>query len=183
MYQEMIAQYDDQTKTILRDLREQILRHMAQSTDTKKIISFLSKVAIIAIDEEKKTIAIGVPNEFVITQVKKFFHKPLEEAVHTVYNSQFHVELLVCADLHNGKHSLCVDVKKLFASQEKAKKADISPTMKNTLSEYFGILFDPNYSFDTFVVGEHNRFAFSAAKAAAEDPGNAYNPLFLYGNV
>lgn len=55
--------------------------------------------------------------------------------------------------------------------------------MKNTLSEYFGILFDPNHSFDTFIVGEHNRFAFSAAKAAAEDPGNAYNPLFLYGNV
>ncbi|WP_049946272.1 DnaA ATPase domain-containing protein [Butyrivibrio sp. WCD2001] len=36
-------------------------------------------------------------------------------------------------------------------------------------------------TFDSFVVGDSNRFAYSAAVAVAEDPGNAYNPLFLYG--
>lgn len=40
----------------------------------------------------------------------------------------------------------------------------------------------PNYTFDNFVVGTSNRFAYTAAKAVAENPGKVYNPLFLYGS-
>jgi len=39
---------------------------------------------------------------------------------------------------------------------------------------------NPQYTFDTFIVGDSNRFAFTAARAVAEKPGKAYNPLFLY---
>jgi chromosomal replication initiator protein len=39
------------------------------------------------------------------------------------------------------------------------------------------------YTFDTFVVGSHNRFSYSAAMAVAERPGQAYSPLFIYGGV
>lgn len=38
-----------------------------------------------------------------------------------------------------------------------------------------------NYTFDSFIVGDSNRFAFTASRAVAEKPGKAYNPLFLYG--
>ena len=41
---------------------------------------------------------------------------------------------------------------------------------------------NPNYTFDTYVVGTTNRFAFTAALAVAENPGKAYNPLFLYSS-
>ena len=37
------------------------------------------------------------------------------------------------------------------------------------------------YTFDRFIVGSSNRFAYNAALAVAEDPGKSYNPLFLYG--
>jgi chromosomal replication initiation ATPase DnaA len=40
---------------------------------------------------------------------------------------------------------------------------------------------NPRYRFDTFVVGAANRLAATAARAVAESPGAAYNPLFLYG--
>ena len=37
------------------------------------------------------------------------------------------------------------------------------------------------YTFERFVVGSTNRFAYTAAKKVAEEPGGAYNPLFIYG--
>jgi len=44
-------------------------------------------------------------------------------------------------------------------------------------------LFNPSYTFDTFVVGDSNQFAQAASMAVASSPGNAYNPLFIYGGV
>lgn len=42
---------------------------------------------------------------------------------------------------------------------------------------------NPKYTFETFVVGSNNRFCHSAALAVAQKPGQAYNPLFVYGGV
>ena len=42
---------------------------------------------------------------------------------------------------------------------------------------------NPNYTFDTFVVGKSNRLAHAAAVAVTEHPAGPYNPLFLYGGV
>ena len=41
--------------------------------------------------------------------------------------------------------------------------------------------FNPQFSFDNFVVGNSNEFAYNAAKAVTKIPGQAYNPLFIYG--
>ena len=43
------------------------------------------------------------------------------------------------------------------------------------------IAFNPQFSFENFVVGPSNRFAHSAAKAVTNTPGQVYNPLFIYG--
>ena len=41
----------------------------------------------------------------------------------------------------------------------------------------------PEYTFDSFIIGPSNQFAYSAAKSVAENPGQSYNPLFIYGGV
>lgn len=43
--------------------------------------------------------------------------------------------------------------------------------------------FNSHYTFETFIVGNNNRLAFAASQVVADKPGEAYNPLFLYGGV
>ena len=60
--------------------------------------------------------------------------------------------------------------KNLFADEDKTKAI----AYENNINK--------RQRFDTFVVGNSNRFATAAAQAVANDPGNIYNPLFIYGN-
>lgn len=117
-----------------------------------------------------------------MTQVKKFFGKHLKETIKDVYNPQFDTKFIVYTPFNNGG-DLTTDLKRLLKLKENKKEHTIEPKIKNKLSHFFGILFDPIFSFENFVAGANNNFAFSAAKAVSENPGTAYNPLFLYGNV
>lgn len=180
-----IAEYDNEKKQYLLDLRERTVLAIANQFDHKKILTFLGKVGIIDIDEAKKEVVIWVSNDFVLTQIKKNFSKALKEAVMATYNSQFGVRFVVYPAFSNAQHELLTDLKKLLNIKEEkpSKNPTLEKSLKSELGQYFWILFEPSYRFDTFVAGANNQFAFSAAKAVAEAPGTAYNPLFLYGNV
>jgi chromosomal replication initiator protein len=49
--------------------------------------------------------------------------------------------------------------------------------------KYETLVVNPDYSFEHFVIGPHNRLAHAAAKAVADNPGRAYNPFFVHGGV
>lgn len=72
------------------------------------------------------------------------------------------------------------------ASTVVAQKASVHPSMVEEITSRTPLRetpFNPNNTFETYVVGNNNNFAHAAASAVAQAPGKSYNPLFLYGGV
>ncbi len=96
----------------------------------------------------------------------------------TKYKDPFRVTITEMFDNHN------YDVQ--FILESDVAKAEMenpapSPVPSTNNINYENANLNPKYIFDTFVVGSNNEFAHSAALAVAESPGDAYNPLYLYG--
>ena len=71
-----------------------------------------------------------------------------------------------------------------FISKEELESYDTEKNENNQLIERAASAnLNPNYTFDTFVVGPNNDFIAAAAKAVAKDPNTDWNPLFIYGGV
>ena len=65
---------------------------------------------------------------------------------------------------------------KSFFDKRKVKKQDIKkPTTHSLLN--------PSHTFDNFMIGGSNQFAYAAVKSVSEKPGETYNPLFIHGGV
>jgi len=69
-------------------------------------------------------------------------------------------------------------------SEKERRMGEDEPGIKAPkLSSSSSVGFNSKYTFDSFVEGTGNRFAYTAAQAVSEKPGKAYNPLFIYGGV
>ena len=171
----------EQTQT-LSQLWSEIIKYTSLHHDHKIILWFLNKCGVIAIDEKHKKVDIGVPNEFISSQIKKFFAKTLKSAVQSVYNQQFSYELHVFTPFQSKiSNPLQVDIKKLLKLSDSIVISDTKAIAQPTTARWYSL--QSHLSFDTIVPGAHIDFALSAARAVAETPGKVYNPLFIYGHV
>jgi len=110
-----------------RMIRLDIIKYLETITDPKKIISFLGQACITKIDEEDFCIIIGVPNEFILVQVKKFFGDILQQAVKEVYNPHYGAMIKVVSTLHD-LHP--VDLKKIL----QPSTPDLTTSVTKTIS-------------------------------------------------
>ncbi|MEY4692620.1 MAG: hypothetical protein RIT19_2945 [Verrucomicrobiota bacterium] len=72
---------------------------------------------------------------------------------------------------------------KLRSAQVEAKTAETAGAANRDITRKTESLFNPNNTFETFVVGSNNHHAHAACMGVAQKPGHTYNPLFLFGGV
>jgi len=108
---------------------------------------------------------VGVPNTFVAEYLDKNQRSLIEKVLTGLIHQEVNVQFQVDANQPNSPSSY-------------GSRARTTPTQQTSLP-----LFNPKYTFNSFIVGSCNQLAYAAALRVAQDPGNSYNPLFIYGGA
>ncbi|MCD8231725.1 MAG: chromosomal replication initiator protein DnaA [Clostridiales bacterium] len=149
---------------LLEQKWEEILLTVKKEHDLTDVSfnTWLKPLEIYTVQNER--VYILVSNEqMALSYIKKRYYLPLKVAIEEVTGREYEVEFILP---EQAKKILSPRSRKLPTTEE-AEKSNLNPY----------------YTFDSFVVGNNNRFAHSASLAVAESPGEVYNPLFIYGGV
>ncbi len=120
---------------------------------------------------EDGALAVGVPSDFFADWLRDHYMDAICESLRKV-DPDFQSIRFVATQTETPPP----------ATTKPKSKSPISKKKKVAIARSFNG-FNPRYTFDRFVIGSGNRFAHAAAKAVADSPGRAYNPLFLYGDT
>ena len=129
-----------------------VLSHMEERLGAVAISAWLDDAEVVELNEDN--LILYSPSDFRREIIRRRCTDYIHDALKEIFNSD--AKLLVFGD------------EELNARKAKGK----SPTSMD---------FNPQFTFDNFVVGPSNRFAHSAAIAVSKTPGQVYNPLFIYG--
>lgn len=129
-----------------------IINYLEDRLGALTISTSFDDAEVIELNEEQ--LIIYSPNEFRREIIQRRYTQYVHDALSEIFNSE--AKLVVFGDEELTQ----------FRSKE---------TQKTSMD------FNPQFSFDNFVVGPSNRFAHGAAIAVSNNPGEAYNPLFIYG--
>ncbi|HIJ65134.1 MAG TPA: chromosomal replication initiator protein DnaA [Candidatus Hydrogenedentes bacterium] len=118
---------------------------------------------------ESGCLVVGVPSQFFADWLRDHYLDSISESVGQILPDFREIRFVTTAE----------------ASPAPAEGPSVAsaPKRRPARKSYRFNGFNPRYTFGRFVVGAGNRFAHAAAKAVAESPSRAYNPLFLYGGT
>jgi chromosomal replication initiator protein len=128
-----------------------------------------------ACNQDNNSLVLEVANDFCEVWLKDNYMGLLQDVVALASGRQLHIKFKVAPGTAPATTTATT-----IAEPEKPK-ANESSAERTSPNHDLG--FNPKNTFETFVVGNNNNFAYAAAQAVAQSPGKSYNPLFLYGGV
>src|SRR5258705_10493267 len=123
--------------------------------------------------QDHNSIVLEVADDFCEVWLKENYMSLLQDVLAVASGQQLQVRFKVAAPAG-------LQAAGALAATAKTKAAQPAPDRNSANHD---LNFNPKNTFDTFVVGNNNNFAYAAAQAVAQAPGKSYNPLFLYGGV
>ena len=129
-----------------------IIHYLEERLSTLTISASFDDAELIELSEEQ--LIIYSPNEFRREIIQRRYTQYIQDALREIFNS---------------------DAKLVVFGEEELKAYKTKGGSGSSMD------FNPQFTFDNFVVGPSNRFAHGAAVAVSNNPGQAYNPLFIYG--
>ena len=125
--------------------------------------AWLEKTAGLSFQDNQ--FVVGVPNTFIAEYLDQNQRSLIEKTLIGITHHTIKVLFQVDGKYQNSLGS--------FSAREET----------NTTGQTSLPRFNPNYTFDSFIVGNCNRLAYVAALGVAQNPGHSYNPLFIFGGV
>lgn len=144
----------------LEELWQKTLRVIRNEITSVSFDTWIKAIEPVSIKEDQ--LYLCVPNDFTKSILEGRYTSLISNAVKQVSSRSYYITFVLTAEADKY--------------MDKPEKADSG---KNEIDS----LLNPKYTFNTFVIGNSNRFAHAASLAVAEAPAKAYNPLFIYGGV
>jgi len=131
------------------------------------------------IKEDESIVQIGVPNEFVKDWLYNKFHKlilkTLIENKDNIRGIEYVIHKQENKNINLSKDNTSQQVKMPLNLNKELPLADLYINKEDNLN--------PKYNFNSFVVGPFNELAYAVAQAIINNPGQNYNPFFIYGGT
>ncbi len=142
-----------------QDLWQNILDKLEENINQQSFRTWFSETKLV--DMTDSSLIVRVPTQFSANYLNQNYTEALGEISYALYNQRYTVKFVSPPHRVEG------------ARGEQPEYSGNRVMLNTRLNERF--------TFDQFVVGRNNNFAYSAAKAVGESPGYTYNPLFIYG--
>ena len=122
---------------------------------------------------------VAVKNSFFKTMLEENYASVIEGILSGIMGKNIKL-VIETMDTEQGKETKLEDLTEIKPAKREQQQLFTEKTEDQEPDESN---LNPKFVFETFVIGNSNRFAHAAAQAVANNPAHAYNPLFLYGGV
>lgn len=156
----------------LAHIWQSILAQLEMKLSRPSFDTWLKSTNLLSMDNDE--LVIVVPNEFAKDWLENRYNAIIKAKAYTVLNKNVTLKFIIAGEEND-----------YLAQKNNKNKRSANAKSLNTLTNSNESLctLNPKYVFETFIVGNGNRFAHAASLAVAEAIAKAYNPLFIYGGV
>ncbi|MDD3487052.1 MAG: chromosomal replication initiator protein DnaA [Candidatus Moranbacteria bacterium] len=160
------------------EIWQAVLGEIELSVSPANFVTWFKNTSIISISQGK--VNIRVPNGFAKEWLENKYNRYILNALRNFIKDVREISCSVVAVAPEEATPKVVD-----SAASTSPAAQPGPIHQKISHESLSLRanLNPRYTFDSFVVGANNELAHAACEAIAKNPGNAYNPLFIYGGV
>lgn len=154
----------------IEELWNKILETIKEELSPQAYNSWFSQTKAVKFDENE--LIISAPGDFCKDWLEKHYVGFIKDILKRTIGSDDNLKI----EFRTADQKFSAPAHFIPNPEKKTKKSD--PFLKDGK-----LVLTPKYTFDSFVVGDGNRFAHAACLAVAQSPSKSYNPLFVYGVV